>query len=1026
MIRIRTLGESTITVGTREISPKARALFRLLLYLGIERGRRIPRASLAALMWGETNPEKANHSLRQTLYELRKLGVRLGGDSTYVALSLSEVDVDLARLERGDASAVESALAGDFLPDISAEEQGYIEWLDAVRERVNAQRRRVLLDELFRSRGAGQLDGVERVARELRRIDPLNEEANCALAECLAARGSKVEALSTLDSYVREIGDDKRSIRLPAKLLTERITREARAHAEHNLTVGRDDTLSTVRMAIEKVINRRQGTCIWVSGEPGIGKTHLLDRVSREAAIRGMITATTDCPDRQDNRPLATITELTQRLLSAPGALGCAPDALGLLRRLTSEPGSVGNYPGTDGDAREAIATAFSDLVESVVLEEPLMLQVDDAQWIDLASLTTLQHVMTKLSTWPCVLVFGSRLPAPASVASTPAVVEISLQPLDQPASEALARALTQDDDKDSSAVEWIARVGGGHPLHIHELSHEVLRGNLGQVPRSLQELLRSKLRTLSSDAENILLAIALLDNHATPARLEKLLELEPSRMWNGFKELGCAGLIQDDGHLTRIRHDLIADALLGITEPGVLRYAHHRVAQVLGDELRTRQGSVEMTWASAQHWRNAGQPQRAQPLVHSCIQHLLDIGLFEEAIRLLEEFLSEATLGADRAAFLNELGFVYATRKEWQHALREFDRARVEFCSPIDPGTALGQAITEAEWKQGRLSSEQAIKPFRDCLLSASSETTVRLAAATRLLIIADYSNNDSLADETFKQLGDLKCAVLGSEGRREVLRAETIYASFRGNFEEAVRCAAQLLDELRPLRSPLAMASGHLWYANAMRRAGFIDRTKEQLLKAINLLRGKYSLEIYAHTRVMHALLEFYHGDLHTAVEILDEVAEAAGDLEGRVLYFSTDYLVTRAKTDLELGAPIKALERIDRVDLPGLRAHMTNAYLQAIAVRARATLCLKRDVPESAATEIVAYHLANRHRASQDYCALTSYELLVSQRRESEARKLIADYIASWRTDRYPVIRQLQRVVEALPMELRQRIP
>src|SRR5687767_9255031 len=99
MIRIRTLGTPMITVGDREIPPKARALFHLVLYMGLERGRRISRKDLAALIWGDADPEKANHSLRQTLYELRKAGAQFSGDANYLQLSPDVVDIDVAVLD---------------------------------------------------------------------------------------------------------------------------------------------------------------------------------------------------------------------------------------------------------------------------------------------------------------------------------------------------------------------------------------------------------------------------------------------------------------------------------------------------------------------------------------------------------------------------------------------------------------------------------------------------------------------------------------------------------------------------------------------------------------------------------------------------------------------------------------------------------------------------------------------------------------------------------------------------------------
>ncbi|HVF38763.1 MAG TPA: AAA family ATPase, partial [Gemmatimonadaceae bacterium] len=906
MIRIRTLGTPMITVGKREVPPRARALFHLVLYMGLERGRRISRKDLAALIWGDADPEKANHSLRQTLYELRKAGARFSGDANYLQLSSDAVDIDVAVLESESTDAIETALSGDFLPNIDATDNRYSDWLDSVRERVNARRRRVLVDALLNARESGRSDRVETIARELRRVDPLNEEANCALAEVLAARGSKSEALSTIESYVREIGDEQHVIRLPAALLRERISRVAPTDPEQALTVGRDDTLFVIRTAMERALGNRTGSCIWLCGEPGIGKSHILAQIAKEAAIRGMITVSTDCPDRPEQRPLATLGELTQRLLRTPGALGCDPDALALLQRLSSEPGSLGNYPGTEGDAREAIATAFSDLLEAVSVEQPVLVQVDDAQWIDPASLTALQHVITQASSWPCVLTFGSRMrerfPIPPSVNFT----LIPLETFNRATSEELARALMPGHAVNTTAIEWIARVSGGHPLHIVELTREVVRGNAGHVPQSLQELLRSKLRALSSDAENMLLAIVLLDNHASSGRVERLLGLDPSRLWNGLKALGNAGLIHDDGMLTRVRHDLIADALLGMTDPGVLRYAHHRIAQVLGEELRNRQGSVEMTWDSAQHWRSAGQPQQAEPLIRDCVQHLLEIGLFDDAIRLLHDFLADASSGNQRAFLLNELGFVHSSRGEMEQALTAFRKSKAEAVSPLPPRWDLTLTVADVEWKQGARTNFEAVQIYRDCVARDDVSIEVRLIGAMRILIIDDYTQDDALEREAFDVVTRLRARVLDSRSRRALLRAEIIHYSFVGDIDRAVDHAAQLIDVTRGLRSPLALSYAYTWFSGVSHRAGRIEDARTNLQEAIALTDRKYSPLVAAHARILLALLEIYHGSLDAACALLDQAQVGMGEANEPSSFVSTDYAIVRAKCDVERGRP------------------------------------------------------------------------------------------------------------------------
>ena len=92
MIRLRTLGDSTIEVGTSRIGPDSTVLFALLLYLAVERGRPIPRARLRELLWPGVPEKKAWHSLRQLLYRLRQMGVPIDADGGQIMLDASAVD----------------------------------------------------------------------------------------------------------------------------------------------------------------------------------------------------------------------------------------------------------------------------------------------------------------------------------------------------------------------------------------------------------------------------------------------------------------------------------------------------------------------------------------------------------------------------------------------------------------------------------------------------------------------------------------------------------------------------------------------------------------------------------------------------------------------------------------------------------------------------------------------------------------------------------------------------------------------
>src|SRR5881394_528165 len=96
MIHLHTLGDTRIRIGQREIRPTSPLMFAALLYLGVERGRRVPRAALQEMLFPKVDERSGAHSLRQLLYKLRRLGAAIDADDEGVSIRSDEVRDDCA------------------------------------------------------------------------------------------------------------------------------------------------------------------------------------------------------------------------------------------------------------------------------------------------------------------------------------------------------------------------------------------------------------------------------------------------------------------------------------------------------------------------------------------------------------------------------------------------------------------------------------------------------------------------------------------------------------------------------------------------------------------------------------------------------------------------------------------------------------------------------------------------------------------------------------------------------------------
>ena len=98
-IRLNIVGDCSIEVDGRCLTPTSTHMFALVLLLSIERHFHFSRSELQALLFGEdTAPRLVSHRLRQLLYRLRQLGVEVDDRPSGISLNGVEVTDPLSRM----------------------------------------------------------------------------------------------------------------------------------------------------------------------------------------------------------------------------------------------------------------------------------------------------------------------------------------------------------------------------------------------------------------------------------------------------------------------------------------------------------------------------------------------------------------------------------------------------------------------------------------------------------------------------------------------------------------------------------------------------------------------------------------------------------------------------------------------------------------------------------------------------------------------------------------------------------------
>ncbi|TDW21961.1 AAA family ATPase [Kribbella kalugense] len=306
-------------------------------------------------------------------------------------------------------------------------------------------------------------------------------------------------------------------------------------------------------------------------GEPGLGKTVLLTELTRQAASQGRRVLSVAGRVSERDLAFAGLHQLLRPVLERVPTL---PDrqsqALLSAFGLTDDP--------VPPDAL-LIGIAVLTLLSAVASDAPLLVVVDDSQWLDRASLDSLAFAARRLDTEPLVLVLAAR-----GVTAPPGIdfPELVLKPLSTP--EAGLLLDDQPDPPRGRAREQVLLQARGNPLALIELSKAIAADpSAGRrwtaEPLPLTERLTSVLATqygvLPASARAALLLVAVADSPDVAARLPGL-TLGPAEQ---------AGLIRLSESGPQFAHPLVRAAIYHAVPFAERAAAHLAVAEILHDQ---------------------------------------------------------------------------------------------------------------------------------------------------------------------------------------------------------------------------------------------------------------------------------------------------------------------------------------------------------------------------------------------------------------------------------------------------------
>jgi tetratricopeptide (TPR) repeat protein len=309
-----------------------------------------------------------------------------------------------------------------------------------------------------------------------------------------------------------------------------------------------------------------------LSGDPGAGKTRIMDDVVEIATRRGAVA-------------------LRGRAYAAESGRAFGPWRDALTDEETNGP--LFSSLADDGHERATRSRLFDELLAALDArrgEAPqLVVALDDLQWLDEASAAFLHFVARRADDHRVLLVCAVR---PAELLDNPSVgrvvdalrsdgqlFDVELGPLDAAAVSRICEAVAAGID-----TARVMERSEGNPFFATELAHALARGE-ADLPENARRVVETRLRALSESARELLPWAAALGRTFHIDVLERVTRLDPVELIDRVGELERRGVFEPRGRDSYdFAHDLVRDAAYRELSGPRCRMVHRSIVRSLFD----------------------------------------------------------------------------------------------------------------------------------------------------------------------------------------------------------------------------------------------------------------------------------------------------------------------------------------------------------------------------------------------------------------------------------------------------------
>ncbi|GAA2588799.1 hypothetical protein GCM10010435_79090 [Winogradskya consettensis] len=363
----------------------------------------------------------------------------------------------------------------------------------------------------------------------------------------------------------------------PTQQAQPRIDEHAGETVLNEQTFGRSDEMDTIRRALAGTA-AGEGGCLVMLGPAGVGKSHLVRAAVQTATELGLAVAAREAFKLDLAAPLVTLA--------------------GALRACTREGERFSwLFDGSHRTEQYRTIDLLRASLEDFAAERPLLIVVDDAQWMDELSALAVRELVPALASSPVWWVFAGR-PEPVETPGLQTLnwlirggaAPIRLSVLEEPAIAELSAAVVGAEV--DNTVLALANGCGGNPLRVGQLLRALRASRQlvitagtatvigGELPSSFVDTVREVLESLSEGTQWLVRACSVFTRPFGVEAATRLTGHGPAEMYRLVEE-GLTEILTDAGDGIAFSHDLVRQAVYS-TLPRTLRERLHREAATI------------------------------------------------------------------------------------------------------------------------------------------------------------------------------------------------------------------------------------------------------------------------------------------------------------------------------------------------------------------------------------------------------------------------------------------------------------